>query len=85
MTGLCVTDGTAERPEDIEMTPLIEPTPAAIREVRNGAHLSQQRLANELWVSASLVSKWERGICRPDGAAIKLLSLIKHKGLDAII
>jgi putative transcriptional regulator len=30
------------------------------------------------------VSKWERGEKRPDGASLKLLNLVRTKGLKAI-
>jgi putative transcriptional regulator len=59
------------RPEDI----------AAIREQ---AGVSQSVFACYLNVPAALVSQWERGQRRPTGAAVKLLSLVKRKGLDAI-
>ena len=64
--------------------PLIDATPEAIRSVRDEQELSQARLAWHLNVTPGLVSKWERGEKRPGGPALKLLSLIKHKGLDAI-
>jgi putative transcriptional regulator len=35
-------------------------------------------------VTPSLVSKWERGEKRPQGASLKLLSLVETKGLDAV-
>jgi putative transcriptional regulator len=30
------------------------------------------------------VSKWERGEKRPDGASLKLLNIVRPKGLKAI-
>ena len=35
-------------------------------------------------VDANQVSKWERGEKRPDGPSLKLLNLVKTKGLRAI-
>ncbi len=54
---------------------------AAIRE-REG--VSQTVFAHYLNVSVTLVSQWEREERRPSGAALKLLSLVKHKGLETI-
>ncbi len=46
--------------------------------------VSQKVFAHYLNVPVTLISQWERGERKPSGAAIKLLSLVKHKGLDAI-
>ena len=35
-------------------------------------------------VKAKLVSEWERGEKKPSGPSLKLLSLVKSKGLEAI-
>jgi len=35
-------------------------------------------------VKAKLVSEWERGEKKPCGPSLKLLSLVKSKGLEAI-
>ena len=35
-------------------------------------------------VTTNLVSKWERGDKRPSGAAKKLLSIVKAKGLEVL-
>ena len=40
--------------------------------------------ARNLNVSKNLVSDWERGKKRPGGPALRLLSTIQRKGLDAI-
>jgi putative transcriptional regulator len=54
---------------------------AALRE-REG--VSQAVLAHHLNVAVKLVGEWERGEKRPSGPSLKLLSLVKAKGLDAI-
>jgi putative transcriptional regulator len=46
--------------------------------------VSQSVFANYLNVTASLVSKWERGEKRPSGAALKLLTLVEKKGLAEV-
>jgi putative transcriptional regulator len=54
---------------------------AALRE-REG--ISQAVLARHLNVGTKLVSDWERGAKRPSGPSLKLLALVRTKGLDAI-
>jgi putative transcriptional regulator len=54
---------------------------AALRE-REG--VSQAVLARYLNVAVKLVGEWERGEKRPSGPSLKLLALVKSKGLAAI-
>ncbi|HWE21961.1 MAG TPA: DNA-binding transcriptional regulator [Hyphomicrobiaceae bacterium] len=58
--------------------------PKDIAAIREEAGVSQGVFARYLNVPSSLVSQWERGERRPTGAAVKLLSLVKRKGLEAI-
>ena len=58
--------------------------PAEIRAIRKHLCVTQSVFAEHLAVTPGLVSKWERGEKKPSGPALKLLSLVKHKGLDAI-
>lgn len=67
------------------LTPLIAVVPDEIRALRDHEMISQTVLARHLNVTPGLVSQWERGEKKPSGPSLKLLSLIKHKGLDAII
>jgi putative transcriptional regulator len=53
----------------------------ALRE-REG--VSQAVLARHLNVAVKLIGEWERGEKHPSGPSLKLLALIKAKGLDAI-
>ena len=55
-----------------------------IAEVRQREGVSQAVFAKYLNVTAGLVSQWERGERQPRGASLKLLSLVRKKGLDAI-
>jgi putative transcriptional regulator len=41
-------------------------------------------LARHINVGTKLVSDWERGAKRPSGPSLKLLTLVRSKGLDAI-
>ena len=56
----------------------------AIRAIREKEALSQAAFAIYLNISKNQVSEWERGIKKPSGAALKLLSLVKAKGIQAI-
>ena len=55
-----------------------------IAEVRKEAGVSQAVFAHYLNVTVGLVSQWERGEKQPRGPSLKLLSLVRKKGLDAI-
>ncbi|WP_110579462.1 helix-turn-helix domain-containing protein [Microcystis aeruginosa] len=46
--------------------------------------VSQAVFAHYLNVSKDSVSQWERGEKHPAGLALKLLSLVEKKGLNAI-
>ena len=52
--------------------------------LREREQVSQPVFAHHLNVSKGIVSKWERGENRPDGASLKLLNLVQTKGLKAI-
>ena len=66
------------------LTPVTDLQPDAIRRIRETANMSQAIFALALNVTTSLVSKWERGEKKPSGPSLKLLSLVKAKGLEAI-
>jgi putative transcriptional regulator len=59
-------------------------SPEEIRELRLREHLSQSVFARYLNVSKNLVSDWERGIKKPGGPALRLLTIVDTKGLQAI-
>jgi len=66
------------------LTPVAEMTPAKIRKLRERENSSQNVFAAYLNVTPGLVSKWERGEKRPQGATLKLLSLIAKNGLESV-
>ncbi len=66
------------------LTPVRPLSPSQIKAIRAREHVSQGVFANYLNVTASLVSKWERGEKRPSGASLKLLSLVRKNGLAAV-
>ncbi|MBQ9600852.1 MAG: DNA-binding transcriptional regulator [Neisseriaceae bacterium] len=55
-----------------------------IRAIRENASLTQAAFAIHLNVSKNHISAWERGIRKPSGTALKLLNIVKNKGIDAI-
>jgi putative transcriptional regulator len=64
---------------------MVEPLSAKeIAAIRKRAGVSQGVFAHYLNVKPKLVSEWERGEKRPSGPSLKLLSIVKTKGLDAI-
>jgi putative transcriptional regulator len=59
-------------------------SPREIVAVREGAGVSQAVLAGFLNVGVTTVSQWERGLRRPTGTALKLLHVVRSKGIDAL-
>jgi putative transcriptional regulator len=73
---------------EFDATCLTAVAPLSAREIvaiRRRAGVSQGVFAHYLNVKPKLVSEWERGEKRPSGPSLKLLSLVKAKGLDAIM
>jgi putative transcriptional regulator len=63
----------------------VEPMSAKdVAALRKREGVSQAVLAHHLNVAVKLVGEWERGEKRPSGPSLKLLALIKTKGLDTI-
>lgn len=69
---------------DLHLTPIESLTPEEIRALREREQVSQPVFARYLNVRKDAISKWERGEKRPDGPSLKLLNLVKAKGLQAI-
>ena len=59
-------------------------SPAEIKAIREQEAVSQPVFARYLNVSKNLVSEWERGAKRPGGPALRLLSVVRKSGLQAI-
>ena len=55
-----------------------------IQALREREGISQAVLARHLNVGTKLVSDWERGTKTPSGPSLKLLVLVRTKGLDTI-
>ena len=59
-------------------------SPEEIKAIRLREHISQPVFARYLNVSKNLVSDWERGVKKPGGPALRLLTVIEEKGLKTI-
>ena len=66
------------------LTPVQVFAPEEIKAIRAREHISQPVFARYLNVSKNLVSDWERGVKKPGGPALRLLTVIQKKGLAAI-
>lgn len=75
---------TMRRFDETCLTPVEELSARDIAHLREREGVSQQVFARYLNVPVTLVSQWERGERKPSGAAVKLLSIVKHKGLETI-
>jgi len=67
------------------LTPVAPLTAEEIREIRKREQVSAPAFAWYLNVGEAVVRKWEEGSKRPSGSALKLLTLVKNKGLIAIV
>jgi putative transcriptional regulator len=70
--------------DELCLTPVQKLTPAEIKAIREEAHASQTVFARHLNVSPLAISQWERGERAPSGSSLKLLTLVKNKGLGCI-
>lgn len=59
-------------------------TAAEIRAIRENEGVSQGVFAAHLGVTTGLISKWECGDKQPSQMALKLLAIVKSKGLAVI-
>jgi putative transcriptional regulator len=58
--------------------------PAAIKQLCEASHVSQQVFARSLNISESTVEKWETGAKKPSGAALKLLAIVEKHELQIL-
>jgi putative transcriptional regulator len=64
----------------------VEPlSPSKIRKIRLESRVSQAVFAALLNTSVSTIQKWEIGQKRPTGTALKLLHLVRIRGLDVVV
>lgn len=62
-----------------------EMSAARIKQLRQREHISQGVLATLLNMSSESVQKWEQGKTKPQGAALRLLTLIEKKGINLVM
>jgi putative transcriptional regulator len=75
---------TMRKFDDACLTPVHPLTPEEIRALREREGASQAVFARYLNVTTGLVSQWERGEKHPQGASLKLLSLVAKHGLGTV-
>ena len=83
---LGLTDKRTMREFDLRCLTMVEELSGEdIVALREREGVSQAVLARALNITANYVSQMERGARRPRGSTLKLLSLIKAKGLEAVL
>lgn len=75
---------TMRKFDDACLTPVRPLTPEEIRALREREGASQAVFARYLNVTTGLISQWERGEKHPQGASLKLLSLVAKNGLGTV-
>jgi putative transcriptional regulator len=75
---------TMRKFDDSCLVPVEELPPEEIRRIRESQYMSQPVFARHLNVSKNLVSDWERGVKKPGGPALLLLSLVRRKGVKVL-
>lgn len=75
---------TMRKFDDACLTPVRPLAPEEIRSLREREGASQAVFARYLNVTTGLVSQWERGEKHPQGASLKLLSLVAKHGLSTV-
>lgn len=67
------------------LVPVEKLAPFEIVATRDKLGISQAVFAHYLNVSVGSVSQWERGEKHPSGPALKLLDLVRRKGLEVLV
>ncbi|MCF7521431.1 DNA-binding transcriptional regulator [Neisseria sp. ZJ106] len=79
-----ISDSEMKRYDKAHLTQVEPLAPADIKAIREREELTQAAFAIHLNISKNQVSDWERGVKKPSGTALKLLTLVKNKGIEAI-
>jgi putative transcriptional regulator len=58
--------------------------PEQIKRIRESQRVSQPIFARTLNTSESTVEKWESGVKKPSGMAVKLLTIVQKHGLQML-
>nr|WP_314741806.1 DNA-binding transcriptional regulator [uncultured Haemophilus sp.] len=75
---------TMRKFDELCLTPVPLFTPDEIKAIRKQSQVSQTVFAHYLNVRKNMISEWERGVKKPSGAALKLLSLVQTKGIEIL-
>lgn len=67
------------------LAPVETLSPDEIRSIREQEDVPQRIFARYMNVSKNLISDWECGKRRPGGPALRLLTIVQKKGLQAIL
>ncbi len=59
--------------------------PEEIKQLREREQVSQPIFALYLNVSRNLISDWERGVKKPGGPALRLLTIVQKHGLEVLV
>ena len=85
MHDLDIVDGQTMRNFNKACLPLIEAlTPNEIKAIRLENKISQSVFAKLMNASSSTIQKWETGEKEPKGISLKLLNIVKHRGVDVL-
>jgi putative transcriptional regulator len=85
LAGAGVMDDVTMREFDALCLPPVKPMSAhEIKKIRLGQRVSQPVFAAHLNVTKSTVAQWEQGDKKPRGSSLKLLEIVKRKGLAAL-
>ena len=66
------------------LVPVADLAPPDIKALREREAVSQSVMARYLGIATATLGQWERGLRKPDGPALRLLSLVDRHGLDYI-
>ena len=75
---------TMKKFDELCLTPVPVFTPDEIKAIREKERVSQTVFAHYLNVSKNMISEWERGVKKPTGTALTLLTLVQHKGIEIL-
>lgn len=85
MHDLDIIDGKTMRNFDKACLPNIESlSPNEIKSIRLENKISQSVFAKLMNASSSTIKKWETGEKEPKGISLKLLNIVKHRGIDIL-
>lgn len=79
-----VSDKRIQRLGWVGMAPPAPLTPEEVRAIREAADLGLYTFANMLNTTPRLLRRWEQGMTRPTGPALRLLHAIRDQGIERV-